>query len=100
MVRPGSTRNGHFRSGVHHASNGAGPLMSRAPLLLLLALLGWPRVARADWELGGGWRTARSPHFIVHGQTTDRTLELAVVRFEETRLALASTFFPGTWWRR
>jgi hypothetical protein len=70
--------------------------MSRAPVLLILALLAWSRPARADWDLGGGWRTARSPHFIVHGQTSARTLELAAARFEETRLALGSTFFPST----
>jgi hypothetical protein len=70
--------------------------MSRAALLLILALLGWSRPARADWDLGGGWRTARSPHFVVHGQTTARTLELAAARFEETRVALGSTFFPST----
>jgi hypothetical protein len=80
--------------------------MPRALPLLVVAALAACASSRPHWvtteydpewePTGFGWRTARSRHFVVHGQADARTLELAVARFEETRLALASFLFGDT----
>jgi hypothetical protein len=60
-------------------------------LLLLCACTHSPWV-----DPGWGWETVRTEHFIVHSDRSGRTIEQALVRFEETYAALAATIFHET----
>src|SRR4051812_40164151 len=73
--------------------------MLRASFVLAvgLSVLAGSACSHHPWvNPGWGWVTARTDHFVVHGDTSRRTIDQALDRFEETRAALASTFFRGT----